>query len=882
MRKRSFGLSWVFLSVLLWGCSGDNGGGRGEANVPPPVRSLGSPVEVFRDEWGIAHVYGHGRGDVLFIQGYEMARDRIFHMDHFRRTVYGTQAEVYGQTWLEDDITKRVLGFRRLAEANLAYLRSRHPELNSYVESFCNGVNAYLEDMKEGRNGAVRPVEFDRIDPAYWPDPWQPVDVVALAKALVASQSFQGPLEMLIYLARFLLFDRYEDLLRFQPLKPTFILEPSATTDFDGSGVLGIRGESGFSQDGAALFSADEPTRRKVAEGLFQMAERLGRAFGKVGLGASGGSNNWVVDDSLNENGACMLCNDPHMTLDIPSILMATHIVDLDEDDTGAVGNIAPGAPMVLIGHTQHLAWGLTNGFGDVTDLYHEKTCDHGKGVSFRGRCVPMEFYEETILVRREGGGLGDTDPVRRTMRWVPHHGPVLNDLLPDDIGPLLELFGLVFTARWPGFSETSTDLVCMKEVLDARTVEDGLRAMRYFNSGVLNWVFADASGNVGYMAAGPWPLRADPVDAMPPYLPLPGDGNHEWKGFRDVSSEPQTLNPAKGYVVTANNTISDQTLDNDPLNDDVYWGHFFDLGARAWRITTRLEALKAAGLFGTDEMRALQTDDHLVLADEFLPLLLECRSLLCEDADAAPCRALALLEQWDRRCGLDSAGAALFGVWYTHFVLRTLQDDIPSFLLGMIGPYLSQVATRDLGAWLAGRGPASGRSYFDDRNTPQVETAADQMAAALEEAVDELSEFFGPERPMETWRWGEVHLKTFSHVVWDDLNLGPFEKTGGLHTVNPAEYSLVQEDGSIPGLPYRQSAEGPAFRFCVEMKPGQWKTYNVLPGGQSGHWGDEHFSDQLPLWLEGRSYPLWYLREDVEAHAESYRLYAAGFPDER
>lgn len=881
MRKPMFPWSWLVLSVLLWGCSGENGGRAGEQSVPGPVRYLGSPVEVYRDEWGIPHIYGHGKGDVLFMQGYEMARDRIFHMDHFRRTVYGTQAEVYGEAWLEDDITKRVIGFRRLAEANLAYLRRHHLDIVNLVESFCNGVNAYLEDMKAGRNGAVRPIEFDRIDPAYWPDPWQPADVVALAKALVFSQSFQGPLEMLIYLARFLLFDRSEDLLRFQPLKPTYILEPLATTDFHGLGTVGIRGGPGPSQDYAAVSSADESIRRRAAEGLFSMAERLGKAFGKSGLGASGGSNNWVVDDSLNENGACMLCNDPHMNLDIPSMLMATHIVDLDEDDTGAIGNIAPGAPMVLIGHTQNLAWGLTNGFGDVTDLYREKLCERGRGVSYRGRCAPMDFYEETIRVRREGGGLGDVRTVRKTVRWVPHHGPVLNDLLPDDIGPLLELLGLVFSARWPGFSEASTDLVCMKEVLEARTVADGLRAMRYFNSGVLNWVFADVSGNIGYMAAGPWPLRADPVDAMPPYLPLPGDGNHEWKGFREVSSEPQTLNPAKGYVVTANNTISDQTLDNDPLNDDAYWGHFFDLGTRAWRITERLETLKAAGPFGTDEMRALQTDDHLVLADEFLPLLLESRSVLCEEPGSAPCRALDMLEQWDRRCDLDSAGAAVFGTWYTHFVLRTLQDDIPSFLLGMIGPYLSQVASRDLGAWLAGRGPASGRNYFDDRNTPQVETAAAQAAAALEEAVAELSAFFGPSRPMASWRWGEIHRKTFSHLVWDDFSLGPFEKTGSLHTVDPAEYSLVREDGSIEGLPYRHTGDGPAFRFCVEMKPGQWKTYNVLPGGQSGHWGDDHFMDQLPLWLEGRSYPFWYLREDVESHAESYRLYPVGFPGE-
>ncbi|MEW6441623.1 MAG: penicillin acylase family protein [bacterium] len=881
MRNRRL---WLFVLLpALWGfgCSGDDDGeSRSDpVELPPSVESLADPVEVFRDEWGIPHIYGSSRGEVLFMQGYEMARDRIFHMDHFRRYVYGTQAEVYGESFLADDVTKRVIGFRRLAEENLVFLEREHPEIVSFVQSYCNGVNAYIEDMKAGRNGAARPIEFDRIAPDYWPEPWQARDVVAVAKALVFSQSFQGPLELLISLAWWLLIPESDDLLRFQPLMPTYILEPFPTSDFD-TVTVASAGPARAEALGAALAGADEGTRRRLAEVLLTLAGRLDQAFARSWLGKSGGSNNWVVDDSLTEGGACILCNDPHMPLEIPSTLMATHIVDLSVDQTGAIGNIAPGAPMVLIGHTAHLAWGLTNGFGDVTDLYREQLGADKRTVYFQGKWAPLDFFDETILVRPEGGLPQDAVPQTLTTRWVPHHGPIVNDLLPEEVGGILELFGLVFSARWPGFDSASTDLVCMKEVLDATTVEDGLQAMRYFNSGVLNWVFADTSGNIGYMAAGPYPVRANPVSEYPPYYPFTGSGSHEWQGYLDLASKPQLFNPSKGYVVTANNTIGDQTLDDDPVNDEDYWGHFFDLGARAWRITQRIEQMKAAGPIPLADLVELQDDDHLVLADVFLPYLLENQAAICAEPGADACRALGILEAWDRRCDRDSTGASIFNVWYTHFIYRTLQDDLPSLLLGMIGPYLPQIAGRNLGAWLDGRGPASGKNFFDDKTTPAEETAGDQMTAALQDALAQLAAFFGPERAMESWRWGEIHLKKFHHPVWDDFSLGPFENDGGLHTVDPAEYSMARSDGSIQSLPYEHGNEGPAFRLCVEMKADEWTTYNVLPGGESSHWGDPHYGDQMPLYLANDSFRFWYLREEVEEHAAGYRLYPQGFPE--
>ncbi len=875
---RSVRLVVVLLSwVTVLGCSDGDDGGK-KTGSASGIEALGRSAEVYRDEWGIPHIYAQNREDMVFVQGYEMARDRIFHMDHLRRYIYGTRAEVYGEPFLEDDITKRVIGFRRLAEANLAFLEREFPESMSLVHSFCNGVNAYIDDMRAGRNGAVRPLEFDRIDPDYWPAPWEARDVVAVAKAQIFLQSFQGELEMFISIGRLLLLGTFDDLMRFQPLRPTYILEPFPTVDF-----LEAATRSTAPQRAGALLAdlpEDEATRRKVAEGLMRLADRLGRAFGGSDRGLTEGSNNWVVDGSLTDSGACILCNDPHMNLEYPSTMMATHIVDLSVDDVGAIGNIVPGAPLVLIGHTAKVAWGLTNGFGDATDLYWETLSRDGQSVLFEGKWVPLDLYEEKIRVRADGGSLEDTTEVTCTARWVPHHGPILTDLLPGDIRPIFEIIHRGFSARWPGFSDESTDLLAIRGVVEAQTVQEAMAAMKYFNSGVMNWVFADSSGNIGHMTAGPYPIRAWNLEVFPPYLSFQGpNGGHEWQGFLDLADQPQTLNPDKGYVVTANNTISDQTLDNDPLNDDAYYGHFFDLGTRAWRITQRIEEMKAGGPIRLEDMTRLQTDNHAVLAEDLLPRLLANRDRICAEPDGDPCRALDILEAWDMDFDLDSPGATIFSVWYSHLAYNTVHDDIPSFFLGLTAPFLSQLVGRDLSAWLAGRGPASGKDYFDDLGTKdRVETVDDQMVASLEGAVEQLAEFFGPDREMERWRWGEAHKKKFVHPVWDDLSQGFFENDGGQHNVDPAEYPIATPEGAVQTLPYEQG-DGPAFRFCVEMKEGEWKTYNVLAGGQSGHTGDEHYADQLPLWLTNRNYRFWVLREDVEQHAESHRTYPAGFP---
>ena len=53
-------------------------------------------MEILRDRWGIAHIYAQNEHDLFFAQGYNVARDRLFQLELWRRQATGTMAEIQG------------------------------------------------------------------------------------------------------------------------------------------------------------------------------------------------------------------------------------------------------------------------------------------------------------------------------------------------------------------------------------------------------------------------------------------------------------------------------------------------------------------------------------------------------------------------------------------------------------------------------------------------------------------------------------------------------------------------------------------------------------------------------------------------------------------
>jgi penicillin amidase len=839
---------------------------------PPqvPTARLTGPATVVRDAWGRPSIQASSRQDAFFLQGYEMARDRFWHINQLRHFIYGTQAEVWGEAFVEDDILMRGLRVREIAARNAAHYATEHPDTHASLQSFAHGVNAWLADAQAQRNGAQMPTDFSRIPGIYDIAPWSPADTLAVGKALVLSQSFQPDLDLLAFAGNTLMPGTFREMFPFTPLFPTHALEEGPSPD----SLLSLGGTARNKDNFGLPQALDDEAARAFIRAIRFLTEATGREDGSN----TGGSNAFTVAGSLTASGHAMLCNDTHMPIQLPSVLYPVHLYVDGPDGFEVTGVTAPGAPMILLGNTRDMAWGLTNAYGDVTDLYRESFNDEGTAVFFEGREVPLDIREEVIAVRLADGTL-DTSRTA-TLRHVPHHGPILNDLLPPDIGQTLGQFGFTFSVRWTGFADDTDEFVAFERFLTARNVDEGIEALSYFNGGIMNWHLIDAAGDTAYIPAGPYPERPWDITRRPPYLPLDGEGGEEWGPSIPYAQIPRLVRPTKGYTVSANAAIGPWNMDNEPATGDFYFHHFNDLGTRAHRLTLELERMKAEGPIALDQLLALQVDNLSMFATILVPVLLAETETVCGAApEGDACRALGLLADWDYRQDADSVPSALFNVWMLHFWWETYIDDMNDLVNQLVATELDNGAGRGTAHFLSGRTPPSGRNYFDDRRTRGVEeTAGDMARLALGLALEELGTFFG-EEDMSAWRWDRIHQLTWQHVVHPELSVGPRGNGSGLRTVNAADFRLAI-NGELARIPYQQN-EAPQIRWCVELDPAAPTVFGRLNGGVAGHEESPHLADQIDGWLADEPLPVPFGFAAALADAVDTRTFETGFPGE-
>ncbi|MDQ4078608.1 MAG: penicillin acylase family protein [Chloroflexota bacterium] len=344
--------------------------------VPSPsgvlqVQGLHEPVEVLTDRYGIPHIYAQNEHDLLWVQGFTMARERLFQMDFLRRFGAGRLSEVAGEETVDLDRWLRVLGLRRSAEK--AWLHTSETSRQALL-AFSDGVNAAMREVEA--RGAL-PIEFRLLGVA--PERWTPVDSLSVSRILALALSVGWESDLLR--------EGLRQLLGEERAETAVPLPPSAIPPISPLNLKELR---------------------------------------KLVTGQGAGSNTWVVDGSRTESGLPLLANDLHLALHLPSIWFVQH---LDSPTLKAAGLTAVGMPGIIVGHNEHAAWGTTAGYADVQDLYIEERVEMGDGkAAFRwGEMVlPATVLEERIHVR------GRERPVPQRV-IITRHGPLISDLLPDE-----------------------------------------------------------------------------------------------------------------------------------------------------------------------------------------------------------------------------------------------------------------------------------------------------------------------------------------------------------------------------------------------------------------------------------------------------------------
>lgn len=770
------------------------------------VQGLHETVEILTDIYGVPHIYAQNEDDLYFAQGYIHAQERLWQMELNRRLGAGRLSEIFGSISIETDRFCRRLGMHRSAAMDAEQLPAHSKRV---VESYAQGVNTFIE-----RNQSKLPVEFTIL--RFKPEPWKPADTIQWAKMM--GWNLGGNWET--------------ELIRAQII---------ANVGVERAAKL----EAGYDPD-HPLIVPPGVAYQGINAGLLDQYMQIKELSG---ISLFGGSNNWVVDGTKSVTGAPILCNDPHLGQAAPSIWYECH---LSAGDIDVVGASFPGSPGIVIGHNQHIAWGVTNAISDVQDLYIEKfNPQNPRQYEYQGTWEEAQVIREEIRVK-------GADSVVEEVR-ITRHGPILTSIQ-GTTQTTAKLNGtqtaaqeLPLALRWVGLEQCKIISSILK-LNRATNWDEFCAAMRDWDVPPQNVVYADRAGNIGYIMAGAIPIRAK-GQAL---LPSPGwTGEYEWTGRIPFEELPQTYNPEQHFIVTANNRVVD---DSYPYYITDEWLN----GYRAQRIRDLLSSKEKLSLA---DMARIQSDYYSLPATEILPHMLKI-------ATSTPLEKAAqeILRHWNCVLSAESSGAAIYATF-----LRLLEHIVFSALLGDDQTLLERYFGKGSNILASVNGHASRSkpllirllnehddSWFADSvisNGPSTWNAA--LSAAFSAAIDELGEKLSTDP--STWQYGAIHRMTYAHALGAIkpldrfFNRGPFPVGGDIDTVNMG--------ATLPNNP-EVVITVPSFRQIVNLADMKSSLSTHTPG-QSGHPASKHYDDFIQMWLAVKHHPMLFERKAIEAYTD-------------
>jgi penicillin amidase len=645
------------------------------------LEGLGAPVEVVTDRFGVRHVFADDDFDMVRVQGYLHARDRIWQMDLTRREIDGTLAEVVGEDALGSDTQMRIIGLHRAAQRSYDVLTQREKDA---LQAYADGVNAWLDEAEA--SGGL-PEEYDELRLTHVRR-WTPQDTLGIGKGIAASLSLEIDAGRIETLNAFIEagdqggFDG--ELLYTQDVVRTAPMDPAATQpDADGTNPY---------QDAPAMARVDRDFVRKAAAAARRFRERaeqapmLAAATAELRGEFLVGSNEWGVAAENSESGHPMIANDPHLSLGWPSTFIENHLVVSDDPVDGPLnvrGVTFPGVPFVILGQNEHIAWGATTNSLDVTDIFMDTLvggapeCPQTLCIVSDGAYHPVDVAIEgyqfnrprptkTDNLRNAGIGIEEPGGLRVTADFRSF-GPVVDVTDPSVIsGGSGETTVLVL--QFTGFHATG-EVKTFRLWNRARNLSEFQEGLSFFDFGSQNWAYADADGNLGYFTSAELPLRAD-LEAgtvhmgVDPSFVRDGSGPANWIpdpahsqgqaipfAVLPYAEMPQTLNPTNGFFANANNDPAGVTLDNDYLNQRrtsdpnaiYYLARDWSNGLRAGRITRLIQdEIAADGKVSLADMRRFQGNTQQLDAELMVPFLVQAYDDALEMGADAALQALA------------------------------------------------------------------------------------------------------------------------------------------------------------------------------------------------------------------------------------------------
>ena len=573
--------------------------------APMEIRlaELREAVTVVRDSRSIPYIAAKNDADLYFAQGYVTASDRLWQMDLLRRVAAGESAEIFGKATLEEDKRWRRYGFRQIAAESLKYLQ---PEMLSALQSYADGVNAYIASLDEKQ----LPLEFRILQ--YRPREWKPADTVIIGKILSDALSSTY--------ARDILRAALGDIDKQKLADLNDNTSPYDVVLFGKDAAEKISAETAFGKSIYRDLSASAPlASARLQENLREASLR------RIGLYAEelAASNNWVISGKRTADGKPLLANDPHLLASAPGIWYLTH---LSTPKMRVAGVTFPGVPGIVLGHNDKIAWGATNVGPDVQDIYLETFNSDGKYNTPDGWAEPAIRREE---IRVRGNPLKPETETQTLEVTETRNGPIV-----------LEDKGVRYSLKWTALDPKNNEFIAFFSLNRAGNWKDFITALRDYGGAAQNFIYADISGNIGWYAAGKIPIRRKGDGALP-YDGASTDG--DWVGYIPFEELPHLYNPPEGFIVTANQRLVGTEYKYPQLSRD---------NAPPWRARRLFNLLSANPKSTMDSASAAQYDVYNIPLAKFAGEIVK--------RNAASGENIAIIKDWDGRMTPDSRAALL------------------------------------------------------------------------------------------------------------------------------------------------------------------------------------------------------------------------------
>ena len=764
---------------------------------------LQAEVTVTRDVRGVPHLRAQNMTDLAFAQGYVMAQDRLWQMDVLRRIAAGELSEIFGASLVETDRYFRTLGFRDAAERDA---ETAPPEFREQAEAYARGVNRFIEDHRGNL-----PLEFSLL--RYEPRPWRVADSLLIVGYMyeTLTSSWRWDLsrarvapKLGVERAEYF-YDQTSDWDR-----PIVGNGPAYAGEHDRANQSSrSSGNSGDRQPLATVLPRNEVSEDRAQNDLWTVAHGMLEQFGED-VRAGMGSNNWVVSGKWTASGKPLLANDTHLSLGMPDIW---YTVQLAAPGFAAEGFALPGAPGIIIGHNDRIAWGFTNDGADVQDLYAETfNPANPKQYQVNGQWQEAQVRKEIVHVK--GAADSEFEVV------VTRHGPILER--DGNTG-----YALKWTATQPGGLNHS-----YFNLAGAQNWEEFRTRMHDASGPAQNAVYADVDGHIGFIVAARIPIRdcknwrpaemGLPASTPCGAAPFPGNtDDFEWQGYIPFEELPQIFDPDGGIIATANAAVV------GPL-----YPHYITSGwAPPWRTMRIFRLLAVAGKKFTPKDFAEIQGDLVSEIDSFVAKAIVKASSSAQPHDSRTGQLVAKLANWDGSMTADSVEAT-----FVEQTVFAIERNLLRPYLGEHGVsypsvdvFLDRVLRDRPAMWL----PKEFHNYDE------------LLIASADTAVAELSTQMGNDTAK--WKWGDRNALFIPHPIGQSgvlariFSIGPMPQNGAHDVIKAAGRSF-----------------GPAMRMVADLS--NWdNSYMEIVTGESGELGSDHYRDQFAAWFAVQPLPAPY-----------------------